>query len=305
VGEVDAIWCGSAITEERRTVFDYSRPYAAFDEAVLVLSRSPIRSLDDLRGARVGAIVASTNMRLAETFGAAELVAFDGSSDDVFAEMIDAVRSGLIDAFVDDEPAFGGAVAGGEFRIAHIAETQNPWGAACRKGDGLVRGLIDDGIGAAIAKRLSKVEIGDGAFAATVIVSSAGRAGGTLRSRSRSSVASVSVSSSRPSKVRILSTCRQAYSRAAIVPRRGGRQQPHTSQLESGARFPPRARAPAQTRRPPASVGVVQQRQGARSARCGTQAPRSPRTAWASSSAGARAAAGPARQQKTIAEAAE
>ena len=135
VGEVDAIWCGSAITEERRTVFDYSRPYAAFDEAVLVLSGSPIRSLDDLRGARVGAIVASTNMRLAETFGAAELVAFDGSSDDVFAEMIDAVRSGLIDAFVDDEPAFGGAVAGGEFRIAHIAETQNPWGAACRKGD--------------------------------------------------------------------------------------------------------------------------------------------------------------------------
>ena len=94
---------------------------------------------------RVGAIVASTNMRLAETFGAAELVAFDGSSDDVFAEMIDAVRSGLIDAFVDDEPAFGGAVAGGEFRIAHIAETQNPWGAACRKDDGLVRGLIDDG----------------------------------------------------------------------------------------------------------------------------------------------------------------
>jgi ABC-type amino acid transport substrate-binding protein len=151
VGEVDAIWCGSAITEERRTVFDYSRPYAAFDEAVLVLSGSPIHSLADLRGARVGAIVASTNMRLAETFGAAELVAFDGSSDDVFAEMIDAVRSGLIDAFVDDEPAFGGAVAGGEFRIAHIAETQNPWGAACRKGDGLVRGLVDDGIGAAIA----------------------------------------------------------------------------------------------------------------------------------------------------------
>jgi polar amino acid transport system substrate-binding protein len=106
VGEVDVIWCGSAITEERRTVFDYSRPYAAFDEAVLVLSGSPIHSLADLRGARVGAIVASTNMRLAETFGAAELVAFDGSSNDVFAEMIDAVRSGLIDAFVDDEPAF-------------------------------------------------------------------------------------------------------------------------------------------------------------------------------------------------------
>jgi ABC-type amino acid transport substrate-binding protein len=149
-GEVDAIWCGSAITEERRQVFDYSRPYAAFDEAVLVRADSPITSLVGLRGARVGAIAASTNMRLAETFDAAELVAFDGSSDDVFAEMIDAVGNGDIDAFVDDEPAFGGVIAGGEFRVAHVAETQNPWGAACRKGDDEVRGLIDRGLTAAI-----------------------------------------------------------------------------------------------------------------------------------------------------------
>ena len=55
---------------------------------------SPIGSLADLRGTRVGAIANSTNMRLAETFGAAELVAFDGTSDDVFAEMIDAVGDG-------------------------------------------------------------------------------------------------------------------------------------------------------------------------------------------------------------------
>jgi ABC-type amino acid transport substrate-binding protein len=150
-GEVDAIWCGSAITDERREIFDYSRPYAAFDEAVLVRADSPITSLEGLRGARVGAIAASTNMRLAETFGAAELVAFDGTSDDVFAEMIAAVGDGDIDAFVDDEPAFGGVVAGGEFRVAHVAETQNPWGAACRRGDDAVRELIDRGLGSAIA----------------------------------------------------------------------------------------------------------------------------------------------------------
>ena len=150
-GEVDAIWCGSAITDERREIFDYSRPYAAFDEAVLVRADSPITSLDGLRGARVGAIAASTNMRLAETFGAAELVAFDGTSDDVFAEMIAAVGNGDIDAFVDDEPAFGGVVAAGEFRVAHVAETQNPWGAACRRGDDAVRELIDRGLGSAIA----------------------------------------------------------------------------------------------------------------------------------------------------------
>ena len=150
-GEVDAIWCGSAITEERRQVFSYSRPYAAIDEAVLVRADADIHDLAGLRGKRVGAIADSTNMRLAETFGAAELVAFDGTSDDVFAEMIAAVGDGDIDAFVDDEPAFGGVVAGGEFRVAHVAETQNPWGAACRRGDDAVRELIDRGLGSAIA----------------------------------------------------------------------------------------------------------------------------------------------------------
>ena len=150
-GEVDAIWCGSAITEERREIFDYSRPYAAFDEAVLVRADSPIASLEALRGTRVGAIADSTNMRLAETFGAAELVAFDGASDDVFAEMIAAVADGDIDAMVDDEPAFGGVTAGGEFRIAYVAETQNPWGAACRRGDDAIRDVIDRGLSDAIA----------------------------------------------------------------------------------------------------------------------------------------------------------
>ena len=133
-GEVDAIWCGSAITEERRKVFSYSRPYAAIDEAVLVRADSESTPRGAAR-TRVGAIVASTNMRLAESFGAAELVGFDGSSDDVFAEMVAAVDSGAIDAMVDDEPAFGAQLASGDFRIAHVAETQNAWGAACRLGD--------------------------------------------------------------------------------------------------------------------------------------------------------------------------
>jgi polar amino acid transport system substrate-binding protein len=149
-GEVDAIWCGSAITEERRQVFSYSRPYGAIDEAVLVRADSAIHGLADLAGRRVGAIAASTNMALAETFGAAELVAFDGSSDDVFAEMIAAVASGAIDAMVDDEPAFGAQLASGEFRLAHVAATQNPWGAACRLGDRQMVALLDDGLGRAI-----------------------------------------------------------------------------------------------------------------------------------------------------------
>ena len=78
-------------------------------------------------------------------------MAFDGSSDDVFAEMIEAVRSGAVDAMVDDEPAFGAQLASGDYRIAHVAATQNPWGAACRLGDRQMVALLDDGLGRAIA----------------------------------------------------------------------------------------------------------------------------------------------------------
>lgn len=156
-GEADAIWCGSAITAERRRVFDYSRPYAAFDEAVLVRADSPAAGPADLSGLRVGAIDGSTNMRLAESFTGARLRGFDGSSDDVFAEMVEALRAGEIDALVDDEPAFGGLEAGGEFRVAFVAPTANPWGAAIRKGNAEVREALDRG--------LARV-IGDGRLAA-------------------------------------------------------------------------------------------------------------------------------------------
>ena len=86
-------------------------------------------------------------MRLAETFGAAELVAFDGSSDDVFAEMIDAVGSGDIDAFVDDDVVF--LEPDPTIRVAFTAPSRNAWGAACRKGDDALVALLDDAIACA------------------------------------------------------------------------------------------------------------------------------------------------------------
>ena len=50
-GECDAIWCGSAITDERRLVFDYTEPYAIFDESVLD-RKFLVNSSDSLRATR-------------------------------------------------------------------------------------------------------------------------------------------------------------------------------------------------------------------------------------------------------------
>ena len=145
-GLVDAIWCGCAITEERSRQFIFSKPYAWFDESVLVLSDSGIKSPEHLVGKTVGAIAGSTNMALAEQWPQCKKLGFDGASDNVFQDMIDALLQGKIDAVVDDEPAFGAQRIDPRFSIAFKVSTQNPWGAAMRLNQHLLKENLDDAL---------------------------------------------------------------------------------------------------------------------------------------------------------------
>ena len=132
-GEGDAIWCGQGITEERRRRVDFTRPYAVFDESLLVRAGAGIDSPTQLEGKRIGAIAGSTNMALAETFEGAELVPFGGESDDVFGEMLDALRVGQIDGVVDDDVAFIALADEPDFEVAFTVPTRNEWGIAVSK----------------------------------------------------------------------------------------------------------------------------------------------------------------------------
>jgi polar amino acid transport system substrate-binding protein len=142
--ECDAIWCGSAITPERREIFSYSRPYAVFSESVVVRPDSPARGPDELAGMRVAAIAGSTNMALARTFSGVKLIDFDGYSDDILGDMLDALRTGKVDAVVDDDVVF--LAPDPTIRVAFTAPSRNAWGAACRKGDDALVALLDDAI---------------------------------------------------------------------------------------------------------------------------------------------------------------
>jgi ABC-type amino acid transport substrate-binding protein len=146
-GECDGIWCGSAITPERESRFLYTRPYAVFDESVVVRAGDAIGAARDLRGRRVGAIAGSTNMALAETFEGATCVPFDGVSDDVFGDMLRALQTGLVDAVVDDDVAFLGIDRTyPDIRVAFTVATRNPWGCALRLGDSELKDALDDAI---------------------------------------------------------------------------------------------------------------------------------------------------------------
>lgn len=134
-GDGDILLCGQGISEYRKTLGDFSEAYAVFDEAVMVLRGSPVKSPADLVGKRVGAIANSLNMALAETFTGCITVPFGGDSEDVMGDMVKALRAGEVDAFVDDDVALVPLADEPDLAIAFIEPTHNRWGIAVKKGN--------------------------------------------------------------------------------------------------------------------------------------------------------------------------
>ena len=149
--EVDGIWCGQGITEHRRTLADFTRPYAVFNESLVVRADNPVSAPDGCAGMRIGAIAQSTNMALTETLPGVVPVPFDGATDDVFGDMIAATRSGEVDGFVDDDVVMVPLDREPDLRLAFTVETRNQWGIAVRHGDDALRAALDDALGAIIA----------------------------------------------------------------------------------------------------------------------------------------------------------
>lgn len=151
-GGADAVLCGQGITPLRASQVDFTRPYAVFHESVLVRRGAPIVTPEDLRGRRVAAIEASTNMALAQTFDGAEPVAFGGGSDDVYADMLAALAAGEVDAVVDDDVVF---VPLGDkdprFEVAFTVRTGNRWGIGVSKERTDLRHAIDRALERVIA----------------------------------------------------------------------------------------------------------------------------------------------------------
>lgn len=132
-GEADAVLCGQGVTAERAELVGFTRPYAIFHESVLVRADDAVAGPEGLRGRRVAAIAGSTNMALARTFPDIEPVAFDGDSADVFGDMLTALRSGEVDAVVDDDVVFVPLDDDPAYRLAFTVRTANPWALGVAK----------------------------------------------------------------------------------------------------------------------------------------------------------------------------
>lgn len=149
-GEADAVWCGQGMTAERMARVDFTQPYAIFNETILVRAGDPARGPEDMAGYRVGAITNSTNMALAQTIPGIIPVEF-GASDDVFGDMISALRSGEVDAFVDDDVVTVPLGLEPDFDVAFTAMTGNRWGVGVAQTNPALRADIDRALDTVIA----------------------------------------------------------------------------------------------------------------------------------------------------------
>ena len=133
--QYDAIWFNQAITPIRQQLVDFSRPYGLFDEAVLVRADSEVQSPADLAGQKVGGLAESTNIALVGNFAGAKAVPFPGS-DTVLPDMLNALRSGEIDALIDDELVLVvPAEEDPSLKLAFTLPTQMPFAIAVSKGN--------------------------------------------------------------------------------------------------------------------------------------------------------------------------
>ncbi|MDR0408920.1 MAG: amino acid ABC transporter substrate-binding protein [Spirochaetaceae bacterium] len=61
-GEIDCIWNGLTITEERKKVIRFSPPYLKNAQIIVVKQDSPINGLTDLAGKRIGTQISSSSV---------------------------------------------------------------------------------------------------------------------------------------------------------------------------------------------------------------------------------------------------
>ncbi|EMY35099.1 family 3 extracellular solute-binding protein [Arthrobacter crystallopoietes BAB-32] len=153
---VDAVWCGQGIIPERQAVVNFTEPYAVFDETVLVRKGDPARSPEDLAGYKVAAIEGSANMKLAVTFPGAVPVPFTG--EDVFGDMLAALRNGEVDAMVDDDVVTVPLGEDPAYDVAFTHPTGNRWGIGVAKDNPFLLAELNTALATVVADgRLERI----------------------------------------------------------------------------------------------------------------------------------------------------
>lgn len=148
--EVDAVLCGQGVIPERQEQVDFTRPYGVFHEGVLTRRGETVSGPEGLVGQRVAAIAGSANERLARSFEGADVVPF--ATEDVYADMLAALRAGEVFAVVDDDVVFVPlGDSDPDFELAFVVHTANPWAIGVAKDRPDLLAELDSALASVIA----------------------------------------------------------------------------------------------------------------------------------------------------------
>lgn len=143
-GDFDVVLNGIEIAEEKKRVVDLSRPYYVAAERLTVRKGDAAapRTLEALRGRKIGTLPGSLAARLSERAGA-EVKTYDGGQNDIF----DDLRIGRTDAVLLDDPItlyYGAIDPALEVVPEPLGEVS--YGIAVPKGDAETREAVDHAI---------------------------------------------------------------------------------------------------------------------------------------------------------------
>jgi polar amino acid transport system substrate-binding protein len=136
-GQIDCIWNGFTITEERAKVIRYTPPYLKNAQVIVVKGNSPVRTLADLAGKKAGTQTGSSSVDALE-----DAPDFKNSLKEVaeYKDFLTALMDldvGGIDAVVIDLVVANDNIrrSGKDFRILDERLGEEEFGIGFRKGD--------------------------------------------------------------------------------------------------------------------------------------------------------------------------
>ena len=131
-GKADLGLAGMTVTDERKQSVDFTDSYATGIQSVIVKDGSSIKSIDDLKGKKIGVQLATTgDIYAKDDFGEENVEEYNKGADAVMA-----LTSGKIDAvIIDNQPAKSFVETTSGLQILDTDYVQEDYAAAIAKGN--------------------------------------------------------------------------------------------------------------------------------------------------------------------------
>lgn len=130
-GQIDMVIATMTVTEQRKQVVEFTRPYYIAGQAIMVNKDSDISNVNDLKNKKIIIVLGTTADRNIKNIAPESLIQGYRTYNDAFA----ALKNNRGDALITDDSILLGLVSNDKnFKILSKRYTQEPYAIALKKG---------------------------------------------------------------------------------------------------------------------------------------------------------------------------